>query len=275
MAFKDRLVAFFKKYWFGLTCFFLSAAMGIYFYTSSRASREPIFVEDPVKTVIIDSKSVSTSPLKVLTKDNITINGDVTAIRFYFWNKGQLSIKRENILRPILLSLSDPKSRILDYKILNSSRPEIIEPKLQIIGRSPSNSLRLTFNILEQNDGLTGQLIYAGTPAARLEVSGVIEGAKQINTTETVGILQMIMQAAKKLGIILLIAVAMVIFVSLLDVLPGVLKKRFPKLGFTLDVLGWAIVLVFFFSFIYFIVSGFKESVRKDIISSVPKEVKP
>ena len=98
----------------------------IYFYNPT-AERVPTLLVDPVRTTIINSTEFSSSSLKVMKNDNNLIKGDVTALRVYFWNAGKQSIKPENILQPLILSLNDVGGEILDYKILKVSRPDLVK----------------------------------------------------------------------------------------------------------------------------------------------------
>jgi hypothetical protein len=141
----------------------------IYFYNPA-AKRVPTLLVDPVRTTIINSSEFPNSLLKVIKNDNTPIKGDVTALRVYFWNAGKQSINSENVLQPLTLSLNDVGGEILDYKILRVSRPDSVKINLTPSNKTPIKDLLLEFNVLEENDGFSCQVIYAGKPSAQMEV---------------------------------------------------------------------------------------------------------
>lgn len=154
--------------------------LSIYFFYGSIAEREPVFLIDPVKTTIVDSKLFQRTSLKVSKSDNTPVNADVSSLRFYFWNRGKLAIKPDNVLQPLILSLTDQNGEILDYKLLQTSRPDIVQADIVPDASDRARNLRLNFKILEKNDGFTGQIIFSGDTYATLAPSGVIEGAGRI-----------------------------------------------------------------------------------------------
>ena len=158
-------------------------AISIYFSTPA-VERVPTLLVDPVRTTIINSKFFPDSSLKVTRADNVLVQGDVTAVHVYFWNAGKQSIKPENILQRVTLTLNDVNGEILNYKILKVSRPNVVKIDLKPTGNNPARDLVFEFNILEENDGFTCQIIYAGDPSAAVTVFGVVEGVKKINTNE-------------------------------------------------------------------------------------------
>ena len=154
-------------------------------YKKSIAKPEPVFLIDPVRTKIIESKHILETPLRVVRPNGDEIKGNVTSVRFYFWNNGRKSIKKSNILEPLVITLDDPNGEILDYKILKCSR-KVVKPVVGLNSVDPSKSLSLSFAILEQEDGLTGQVIYRGEPEAKLVIYGTIEGVWKILTNASI-----------------------------------------------------------------------------------------
>jgi hypothetical protein len=160
------------------------AAISVYLYNPT-AERVPTFVIDPVRTPIVSSKFFPDSALKVTRANNLPIQGDVTAVRISFWNDGKQSIKPDNILQGLTLTLNDVNGEILDYKVLKVSRPDVVKIVLKASDKNPARDLMLEFNILEKDDGFTCQIIYEGDPSAALTVFGVVEGVKTIKSNET------------------------------------------------------------------------------------------
>jgi len=158
----------------------IGIGLSIYFYLSSRMEREPFFIVDPERTFLIDTKKFPQESLKVIREDGTPVKGDVTSVRFYFWNKGRQSIRQENVLEPLIIYFDDPTIEILDYKFVKKPRESIVLPTLIRNIKSPRNQLTLSFRILENLDGLSGQIIYAGDTSTHLYLSGTIEGTKNI-----------------------------------------------------------------------------------------------
>jgi hypothetical protein len=177
-----------KAYWAKALALSLSLAGIAVSYRFGRMSIEPakpVFLVDKVRTRIIDSNKVSGTPLEIRDKDGNTILGDVTSVRFYFWNAGRKPIKPDSILEPLIVSLDDPNSQILDHKILKVSR-NLSKPLLTPHPSDPNRTLGISFAIFEKNDGFTGQIIYKGNPNSAVQVSGTVEDAGDISTDSEV-----------------------------------------------------------------------------------------
>lgn len=171
------MLKFLRENWLGVGGLFvgvIGVAASIYTYSSSRRQREPYFITDPARTEILSRDRVGAAPIRVTRSDGQPITSDLTAVRFYFWNAGGEAIKDAHLLEPLVLRIEDPSARVLDYSLLRSSRP-VCRFALQP-GKTP-NTLNVSFRILEHNDGGTGQIIYEGSPSARLTLTGAIEGA--------------------------------------------------------------------------------------------------
>lgn len=174
--------SFLRRNWLTIIACLLGIGFSYYFYQLSKSEREPIFLIDPIRAPIIDSKTFPKTALRVVKGENTPIDGDITSIRFYFWNNGKEPIRKEHILSPILVSLSDKRGEILNYKLLSQSRPEVINATVERYDPDLKTSLKISFRILEKNDGFTGQVLYSGDPNANLIIKGVIEGVKEIGT---------------------------------------------------------------------------------------------
>jgi len=159
----------------------IGALISTYFYAKSIREREPIFMVDPSRTDILSRSNLEQTPIRVYKRDGTPITTDLSALRFYFWNDGKEAIKSENILEPIGIEFDDTTCQILDYKILKVSRSitnfELMPEPMDTVTR-----LVFQFRILEQDDGMTGQVIFTGNPSAHLHPFGIIEGVKSIDT---------------------------------------------------------------------------------------------
>jgi hypothetical protein len=174
--------SFLRRNWLTILVGILGIGSTCYFYQLSISEKEPIFLIDPIRTIVINSKSLPKTTLKIAKENDIPVQGDIISIRFYFWNNGKQTIRKEHILTPLILSLSDKGGEILDYKLLSLSRKEVINAMIERNELEPKTSLNITFRILEKHDGFTGQIIYSGDPNSELIMKGVIEGVKAIKT---------------------------------------------------------------------------------------------
>ena len=145
---------------------------GYYFYIQSIQERIPTFLISPVRASIVKSDSNDLTDLSVLYKGKPIIPKNVVAVRIYMWNSGKLPILKSDILRPIQLMFPND-AKILDYRILKYSR-EVDNIKINSI--NGSNMLDLTFDILEHNDGVAIQVIYAGPLNAKIDIVGTVIG---------------------------------------------------------------------------------------------------
>ena len=146
-----------------------------YTYARSRRVREPTFAVDPVRTVIASRENVVHAPIVVTRRDGRVVRSDLVAVRFYFWNGGAESIKRENILEPLRIVIMDPHAELLDYQLLRRSRDVTA---VSLSATNDTNQLGIDLNILEQNDGVTGQIIFDGSADSDVILVGTIEGAR-------------------------------------------------------------------------------------------------
>lgn len=154
----------------------LGIILSIYYYELSKREKEPTFIIDPIKFEILKSSSTHLAPIKILTLDSSEIKDDVTSLTFYFWNKGKEPLKSEDLLTDINFYLNN-NAKIIDFKILKSSRDVC---KIKLLKQS-SDSLKLDFKILEENDGFTGQIIFEGSEQTRLKIAATIIGVKNVS----------------------------------------------------------------------------------------------
>lgn len=182
----------FEKRWFNILTLLLSILGVIATVIMSLAlvkERKPIFLVEPIKSLILDSKKLEKAPIKILRKDSGNeIKSDLLLLKFYFWNRGKQSIKKEDILKKIIISFNDYQNEIIDFRLIKITR-DVTKINLKRYDKDPQRKLELNFKILEKNDGFLGQIIYSGNPKAKLEISGTIEGVKKILTNKSMSFL--------------------------------------------------------------------------------------
>jgi hypothetical protein len=178
------IVSYSKKNWLGIAGLVIGVigiALSFHFYNKTLSNREPVFLVDPNRTTIVSKSRIEDMPLRITRLDGSPILDDVTSVTCYFWNNGKKTIRSSDILENISFTLGGDDSEILDYKIIKLSR-EVIKPILNRSGDHPNSKLSFDFNILEYGDGLSFQIIFAGSPNSSVIETGTIEGVKDIIT---------------------------------------------------------------------------------------------
>ncbi|MBS1554625.1 MAG: hypothetical protein JSU09_06845 [Bacteroidetes bacterium] len=156
----------------------ITIVFGYYFLYIGIKERKPTFFVDPARTTILDKSEAAHAPLLLLKANGDTVRSDVTSGYFYFFNQGKETIRQENIYAPLVVSLGDG-ARILDYKILKEARAV---SGIQLTLDSLSQTLGITFNALEQDDGVAVQLIYEGDKNTAIHLAGGIDGVKKFES---------------------------------------------------------------------------------------------
>lgn len=160
----------------------IGVPLAIYFYVQTTQFRELVYYVNPAQAIVVKAGEVS--KLRVLIGDR-ELKSDVTTAQIAIWNRGNESLKPENVLVPVLIR-TVPSVPILEVKIRNKSRDAIgfalDESHLEdgIVG--------LSWKILEQGDGGVIQIVYAGNPdATKINASGVFEGQHEIRRIQYSG----------------------------------------------------------------------------------------
>ena len=224
------------------------------------------------------------APIKVFRNDGKEITSNLVSIRFYLWNAGNAAIHRDDVLRNLTITLDDEDSEILDFLFLKISR-DVTDLKLQ---RNPADSLHsllLSFSILEQNDGATGQIIYEGPLNSKLRIKGVIEGVKEFTSASEVQSSGFWREYRKKL-INFFVVVVILSFLSAIFIFNEKIlsqKTKYIRLHkFLEELLGSviSIVIIFllftlFYGLIIGPISKAKEDALKNAVQSAPTEILP
>jgi hypothetical protein len=142
-------------------------------FFQGRVARDVVFAIYPSPTYL--ARAERPSDLRVEFKGQRITGSDVIAVQIGIWNQGHLSVRPENVLEPLELVLT-PSANILQASVVKPSRDAAgftVSDDAEVLrrGRVP-----IRFKILEIGDGGTIQLIYAGSRATRIELSGIIEG---------------------------------------------------------------------------------------------------
>lgn len=172
---KSGILATLSNPWFGIAGTIASIAgflVGFYFYYASRERPDLIYMVHPIRTTLV--KGAQTSRIRA-TFDGFVMNEEVSAAQIVIWNRGNRSIRKENILRPVTINIDD--GRILEATVLRVSR-DVTGVNLS---QNEDTALQIVWNILEQNDGFIVQIIYTGKLAQPIRTTATIEGQQYIS----------------------------------------------------------------------------------------------
>ncbi len=158
----------------------VSVILAIYFYNAAQENRELCLYVNPTKTSIV--KSGQTSSLSISFKGE-KITSDITAIQVVIWNRGEKSIRGNNILSPIVLDTNDVP--ILEAKVIKESRESIVGIKLDKSDRG-EGKIGISWDIMEEDDGCIVQLICSGGIETNVGLEGTVEGQKRLTSIGSV-----------------------------------------------------------------------------------------
>lgn len=168
---------FFRGPWFGLAA---AVLVGFYFHSISQENREPVFVVDDERIEIFDPGRVQEDLLQVTRKDGQMIEAPVYVARYYLWNNGRASIRPENVLRPLTIRI-DSSARLLSHTLVSPAR-DVANVSVTADSARGANALGVNFDILEEGDGVSGQIVYEGQEHAPISITGVVEGVRSIRS---------------------------------------------------------------------------------------------
>jgi hypothetical protein len=153
----------------------ISLSLAFYFYTEAQKLPQLSYTVKPIRGVIVRS---GRSSKMVVRYGNDVLGSDITAVQIVFWNEGKRAIKRPDILKPITIQ-TEKNARILEVSNLSCTR-EVIHPDLtrSALGNGVTT---VTWDILEESDGCTAQIIYEGKPDLNVYLDGIVENQKRIN----------------------------------------------------------------------------------------------
>lgn len=146
----------------------IGVLLSIYFFYAAREVPDLTYYVSPTRTAIVTG--AQNQKLSVSYADH-PVHGDISSAQITIWNAGKKPVTHSDFLTPPTLIVNSP---ILDAKILNESR-RLIGFEVST-GGAARGMLALDWRILEHNDGVRIQIIYAGEPNARIVLGGAIVG---------------------------------------------------------------------------------------------------
>jgi len=263
----------------GIVVGILGIAASVYAYFASQRQRRPTFVDDPDRTVIVARQNVSSAPIRVIRSDGSPVLSDVVSARFYFWNDGNESIRHENVLAPLRVTLAGRTARILDYKLIRATRSVC---GIGLIPDSPT-TLRVDFRILEPGDGFTAQIIFEGDRNAQMGIAGIIEGAVLITTSDLASRRIVLKAIESPIGISALLAL-LVVSLSPYYLLRlygrGSFEtekraKQFRRMVMVAQATLMVIVIAIDALLVFYVLPRAQQDARRTVVQRVPESVLP
>jgi hypothetical protein len=147
---------------------------GLAYGLMSREHRELVYAVNPIRTTIVSAEACSTD-FRVSYRGEDLGCEDITSAQVAIWNRGNASIRPENVLKSIVI-FTDPEVKILDASVRGYHN---VETKFAIVYDKESwerGRIPVSWQILQKNDGDSIQLIYLGTSSVNIYVEGKIEG---------------------------------------------------------------------------------------------------
>ena len=95
------------------------AILGIFLalYYGKEKKREPVYSVIKTPSLIFDRFNASPN-IKLIVNDSLLLSENVYITTLVIWNKGKLSITKEDIRQDLFIYCSDSTSKMLDFKII-------------------------------------------------------------------------------------------------------------------------------------------------------------
>jgi hypothetical protein len=232
----------------------LGLILSVYFYIQSEKKRDLAYYVNPAQAVVVQTGE--SSNLHVFFgnhEPSHELTSDVTAAQIAIWNEGNESIRPDNVLKQVVIR-TNPSVPILEASIRKKSR-DVVNVTLDQ-SRLNDGVVGVQWNILEKNDEVIIQIVYAGPPTNQIQASGVIEGQGDIRQLRDVEQTQNKNASVKpispkQLGT-LFFAVAFIL--AVIGVFLGMRKARSPSIPppYAFAVMAIVFAVLGIFSILYF-----------------------
>lgn len=143
--------------------------LAAYFYFASVETRHLVCFVHPAKANVVKAEQSSRLHIEL---DGKKVVRDVTAVQIALWNEGEKSIRKENMLKPLVISTS-PANPIIEARIQKVTR-DVVDLTLTT-DEIHNGYLKVNWKILEQNDGAILQLIYFGGSDVPIKATAIVE----------------------------------------------------------------------------------------------------
>jgi hypothetical protein len=187
-----------------------SVALNVYLYRASQIKPMLTFGVLPLKTEL--QRPDYDKELGFVYQGKLVDSASITAVQVAIWNAGTRSIRDTDVLEPFHLMMPDGAA-ILSVRVKKITRPicgfEFVNNQTDYV----SGKCLLKWRILEPDDGVVLQVIYAGSARHDPTLGGVIEGQKSGIVVERYGVnpektdIQSSISLLRLLGILALVIV--------------------------------------------------------------------
>jgi len=150
----------------------IGVALAVNFYVASREAPDITCYTHPVRATLV-RLGVSSS-LSVHHGTDV-ITSDLTAAQIAIWNRGGEAIRREQILKPLVIK-TENRVPIIEATLRKQSR-DVVNADLDL-SEIGEGQVTVSWEIMEKKDGCVLQLIYVGDDTENFEFKGVFEGQK-------------------------------------------------------------------------------------------------
>ena len=150
----------------------------------AQTERDLVYAVNPVRTEVVSTEKGT--GLEIL-HEGVELGGvDITVVQIAIWNAGDGSIRKENVLRDVII-VTDPPVRILEASVVKYYRAVDITGISVLKSQELLNTgkVGVSWRILEKNDGVSIQVMYIGAPDVHFGVEGLIEGCGEIKSVGT------------------------------------------------------------------------------------------
>ena len=165
-------------FWYGIfvsIVTLVSVVLSAYFYRASQIKPMLTFGVLPLKTEL--QRPDYDKELGFVYQGKLVDSASITAVQLAIWNTGTKSIRDTDVLEPFHLVMPDGAA-ILSVRVKKISRPicgfEFVNNQTDYV----SGKCLLKWRILEPDDGVVLQVIYAGSARHDPTLEGVVEGQK-------------------------------------------------------------------------------------------------
>jgi hypothetical protein len=167
---------------FNLVTLFLAITgilLSVFLYYKSEKVKGISYMVNEPPSLIFDSKN-SSSAIKVVGHDNVSINGDVYLLTGSLWNSGDYPISKEDARLPLSISLNN-NSQILDFKITKQKDSAIAN---FVLLKEKPNSLNIGWNYFDPGFGFKFQIMYIGSNISEFKINGKILDVKEFTKVD-------------------------------------------------------------------------------------------
>ena len=166
----------------------------------SNKKREPVYLISKQPSLILDGNNPFPK-IRLTANDTTEIKENVYVVSVKFWNNGKIEIKKNDVRKDFLISFSEITT-ILDYKIVQQTKPDVAKFSLQ----SEEEKVKVDWDYFDPGFGFEFQIIYASDSFSDLIFEGYVLGAEikevELRKISPVWVIFAIILSALSIGII-------------------------------------------------------------------------